>query len=186
MSKKFSINDRLKSFAYAWAGLQQVFSSEHNMWIHLVLTMSAGLFGLLLHISRIEWMLLIIVIALVWMAELFNTAIEKIMDFTSREKHPQIKIIKDVSGSGSVDSFIRSTAHRLHHFPSKNILKDDQIIEKKFCFIQTLFQQDGGAATFAGVVPIQHSLSFIRVLYTKELLFLSLIWNLFLAFFPLQ
>ncbi|HZF64641.1 MAG TPA: diacylglycerol kinase family protein [Flavisolibacter sp.] len=99
MSKKFSINDRLKSFAYAWAGLQQVFSSEHNMWIHLVLTMSAGLFGLLFHISRIEWMLLIIVIALVWMAELFNTAIEKIMDFTSREKHPQIKIIKDVSAA---------------------------------------------------------------------------------------
>ena len=29
------------------------------------------------------------------------------------------------------------------------------------------------------------SLSFIRVLYTKELLFLSLIWNLFLAFVPL-
>lgn len=36
-------------------------------------------------------------IALVWVTEMINTAIEKSMDLISLEKHPQIKIIKDIA-----------------------------------------------------------------------------------------
>jgi diacylglycerol kinase (ATP) len=34
------------------------------------------------------------------MAEIFNTAIEKIMDFVSPELHPEIKLIKDLAAAG--------------------------------------------------------------------------------------
>ena len=37
--------------------------------------------------------------AVVWMAELFNSAIEKAMDFISTEKHPQIKLVKDLAAA---------------------------------------------------------------------------------------
>ena len=37
--------------------------------------------------------------AMVWMAELFNTAIEKTMDFISKEAHPQIKLVKDLAAA---------------------------------------------------------------------------------------
>ena len=36
---------------------------------------------------------------MVWTAEIFNTAIEKTMDFISREKHPQIKLVKDLAAA---------------------------------------------------------------------------------------
>ena len=43
--------------------------------------------------------ILVFAIGFVWVAELFNTAIEKIMDFISKEQHPKIKLIKDLSAA---------------------------------------------------------------------------------------
>ena len=76
-----------------------MFQSEHNTIIHLVLTVIAVVAGFMLSISRIEWIALIIVIAMVWTAELFNTAIEKTMDFITKERLLQIKLIKDVAAA---------------------------------------------------------------------------------------
>jgi diacylglycerol kinase len=99
MKKKFSIADRLQSFSYAWSGIRSALQTEHNTWIHLALTIAAIVMGGFLKISRIEWMALVIAFGLVWMAELFNTAIEKAMDFISVDKHPQIKMIKDIAAA---------------------------------------------------------------------------------------
>lgn len=96
---RFSWRARLKSFTYAGDGLRALFRTEHNAWIHLVLTIAAIIMGFALHISRGEWLALLITFALVWMAEIFNTCIEKIMDFISTEQHPQIKIIKDLAAA---------------------------------------------------------------------------------------
>ena len=95
----FSWSARLKSFTYAGQGLQALFRTEHNAWIHFVLTVAALVAAFVLHISRGEWLALIIAFGLVWMAELFNTCIEKTMDFLSEERHPQIKIIKDLAAA---------------------------------------------------------------------------------------
>lgn len=99
MSKKFSFQERFKSFSYAWDGLKAVLRTEHNTWIHLTLTLLAIVGGVLLKISRYDWLALIIVIGFVWTAELFNTCLEKTMDFLSKEKHPQIKLIKDMAAA---------------------------------------------------------------------------------------
>ena len=97
MNKKFSVTARLKSFEYAWSGIRQVFRSEHNMWIHLSLAIIAIALGIFLKIPSTEWMALIIVIALVLVAELFNTAMEKTMDFITGETHPVVRQIKDIA-----------------------------------------------------------------------------------------
>ena len=99
MDNKFSWRQRGNSFGYAFSGLKAVFRTEHNMWIHAALTAVALLLGIWLRISAAEWMSLLIVMTLVWMAELFNTALEKTMDFISKEKHPQIKLVKDLSAA---------------------------------------------------------------------------------------
>jgi len=96
---RFSWSARLKSFTYAGQGLQALFRTEHNAWIHFVLTVAALVAAFVLNISRGEWLALIIAFGLVWMAELFNTCIEKTMDFLSEEKHPQIKVIKDMAAA---------------------------------------------------------------------------------------
>jgi diacylglycerol kinase len=97
--KRFSTKERLNSFVYAWAGIKAAIRTEHNTWIHLMLTLTAFGLAIALRISREEWMALVVVIAMVWTAELFNTVIEKIMDFLSTERHPQIKIIKDMAAA---------------------------------------------------------------------------------------
>ena len=97
--RRFSTKERLSSFIYAWAGIKATVRTEHNTWIHLFLTMLAFGLAIVLGISRGEWMALVIATAMVWMTEIFNTVIEKVMDFLSTERHPQIKLIKDMAAA---------------------------------------------------------------------------------------
>jgi diacylglycerol kinase len=96
---KFSWRVRAKSFSYAWAGIRSLLKTEHNSRLHLAFTIIALLLGVLLKISRFEFITLIIVIALVWICEIFNTCVEKTMDFISLEQHPQIKLVKDLAAA---------------------------------------------------------------------------------------
>jgi diacylglycerol kinase len=91
------MESRINSFGYAIAGIRSMIKTEVNARIHFVFTAIAFILGFLLHISSMEFMVLIIVMALVWMAELFNTAIEKSMDIISVDFHPLIKRVKDLS-----------------------------------------------------------------------------------------
>ena len=84
---------------YALHGIKHAFKTEHNTWIHLLLSITAIVLGFVMNIHRLEWLALVIVIAMVWTAELFNTAIEKIMDFISKERHPHIKLVKDIAAA---------------------------------------------------------------------------------------
>ena len=97
--KKFSFSQRFKSFSYAWSGIKSVLKKEHNTWIHLFLTITAMILAIVFKLTAAQWSALIIVTAMVWMAELFNTCIEKIMDFSSTDFHPQIKLIKDMAAA---------------------------------------------------------------------------------------
>jgi diacylglycerol kinase len=97
MAESFSGRKRLKSFVFAFAGLRAVLRTEHNTWIHLAFTIVVALMALLLHVSSMEWVALVIVFAMVWMAEIFNTVFEKLADLYTTDHHPQIKVIKDMA-----------------------------------------------------------------------------------------
>ena len=97
--KPFSWPARFTSFTYAWAGIKAVLRTEHNALIHLALTVAVLLAAFFFRISLQEGMALVIVMAMVWTAEIFNTALEKAMDFISEEKHPQIGLVKDLAAA---------------------------------------------------------------------------------------
>jgi diacylglycerol kinase len=97
--KQFSVQARAKSTLYAWAGLRALLAAEHNMYIHLALTAATILCAVVFRVRPSEAIVLIVAMALVWMAELFNTAIEKTADLISEEYHPQIKFVKDVAAA---------------------------------------------------------------------------------------
>ena len=97
--KSFSIRARGNSFKYAFEGLKDFFRSEHNAWFHLSGSITVIVLAVVSRVSRLEMIALIFAISLVWVAELFNTAIEKIMDFISAEQRPNIKFIKDLSAA---------------------------------------------------------------------------------------
>ena len=108
--EKFSWAKRLDSFRFAFSGLQLVFKTEHNAWLHLVATALVIALALVLQVSPIEAALLAIAIGFVWVSELFNTCIEKMMDFVSRENHQTIKLIKDVSAAAVLTAAITAIA----------------------------------------------------------------------------
>jgi diacylglycerol kinase (ATP) len=97
--KPFSIPARGNSFKYAFEGIKEFFRSEHNAWLHLLGTIAVIILAVVVHVSRPEIIMLIFAIGFVWMAELFNTAIEKMIDFISIEEQPKIKFIKDLSAA---------------------------------------------------------------------------------------
>lgn len=95
------IRGRRNSFQYAYAGIKYVLKTQKNAWLHLAATVIVVAVSLWLRIERIEWMAILLVIGLVWMAEFMNTALEVIVDLASPEKHPLAKVGKDV-GAASV------------------------------------------------------------------------------------
>ncbi len=99
-TEKF-IRGRRNSFKYASSGFFYVLKTQKNAWLHLVATVVVVLLALWLQIDRLEWLAILLVIGLVWMAEFMNTALEVIVDLASPEKHPLAKVGKDV-GAASV------------------------------------------------------------------------------------
>jgi diacylglycerol kinase (ATP) len=97
--KPFSISDRIKSFGYALQGLKSFFKTQHNAWIHVAATIVVIVAGLLFKVSLMEWIALSFAIALVFISELFNTAIEFLCDKISPELDPRIKLVKDISAA---------------------------------------------------------------------------------------
>ena len=97
--QKFSWRGRLKSFVYAYEGLTWFFRREHNAWIHGFITLAVLLASLIFKISKLEFIAVLIAIALVLVAEMCNTAIEKIMDHLSPAQNPAVKAIKDIAAA---------------------------------------------------------------------------------------
>jgi len=95
------IRGRRNSFQYAFSGIKHVLKTQKNAWLHLASTAVVIAVSIWLGISKFEWMAILLVIGLVWMAEFMNTALEVVVDLASPEKHPLAKVGKDV-GAASV------------------------------------------------------------------------------------
>ena len=89
-------------------GIRQVFHTQQNARIHAVITLVVFLAAGLLDISRQEWALLLLVVGFVWVAEIFNTVIEELVDQISPDQNPTAKRIKDISAGAVLVSVVVS------------------------------------------------------------------------------
>ena len=97
----------LKSFAYALTGICVTFKSERNFRLHIVAMSIAIMMGLYLKISLPAWGLVIFSIGFVLVAELFNTAIERLGDETAKgEQKQMVKNAKDISAAAVLISVL--------------------------------------------------------------------------------
>ena len=90
---------RAESFRHAFRGLFYALKTQRNAWIHSAITFAIFIAGLWLKISLMDWAMLVLAIAFVFMAEFINTAIEAVVDLASPNKHPLAKIGKDVGAA---------------------------------------------------------------------------------------
>ena len=99
MTEKLSLTKRIKSFKYALKGLRELFVGQHNAQIHLVAVVTVIIAGFALGISSDEWLIIILTMAMVVMAEALNTAIEYLADACVPEHHPLIEKAKDIAAA---------------------------------------------------------------------------------------
>lgn len=93
------IISRLHSFKNAFAGWWYVVRTQRNAWIHMLATICVVLMASWLNVSLIDWALLVLAIALVWISEFLNTALEAVVDLASPQRHPLAKVGKDVGAA---------------------------------------------------------------------------------------
>lgn len=101
--KKYVVLDRkrlIDSFRYASFGIAEAYKGEQNLKIHTVIAVIVVMCGFLFKISYLEWLVCLILIGLVLMAEFFNTAIEYVVDLASPDIHPLAKLAKDTASAG--------------------------------------------------------------------------------------
>ena len=94
---KYYLKKQLRSFGYAWKGIQSCVGKEQNLSFHLIAAMAVIIAGIVLGITRTEWIMVVMCIGTVIAAELFNTAIEKLVDLVSPERHPVAGQVKDIA-----------------------------------------------------------------------------------------
>jgi len=93
----FSFPGRVKSFGYALRGLGFMLRTQHNAWIHLAATAVVIMAGVALQITAQDWRWIVLAIAMVWVAEIVNTAFEHLCDVVQPEFHISVKTAKDVA-----------------------------------------------------------------------------------------
>ena len=84
-----------RSFRFAFIGIGNTIKTERNMRIHVAFAVLALLACAVLRCTPMEWVAVIVMIALVFAGELMNTAIESAVDLASPEIDPLAKRAKD-------------------------------------------------------------------------------------------
>jgi len=93
----FSVAARIKSFAYALQGIGFMLKTQHNAWVHALASAGVIATGLILKVSASDWRWLIVAMAMVWVAETFNTAVEYVCDVVSPGYSEAVKHAKDIA-----------------------------------------------------------------------------------------
>lgn len=104
--RKFSILARLRSFKHAFRGLGWLVKEEHNSRIHLAIVLMLIPICIFLHLSAMEWVAIVLCIAIVLAMELVNSVIERLADKLSPEHDPVIGKIKDMAAAAVLISAI--------------------------------------------------------------------------------
>ncbi len=84
-----------KAFKHAFSGIKLSFK-ELSMQCHILAAAVVLIGGKIFGLDRMEWFAILILIALVWTAELFNTAIEELANLIQREQNLAYKATQKV------------------------------------------------------------------------------------------
>ena len=89
-----------RSFKAAFEGIVSTYKKEQNIKIHTVIAIFVIIGGFIFKINYIEWLVCLVLIGFMLMAEFFNTSIEYVVDLASPDIHPLAKAAKDTASAG--------------------------------------------------------------------------------------
>lgn len=99
-------NNLLRSFINAFRGIGLLFAKERNAQIHLLALVLVSILGVVLHISMNEWLILLLLFALIISLEAVNSALERQCDLIQPEQDPFVRDIKDLAAGAVLWSAI--------------------------------------------------------------------------------
>lgn len=99
--KQKGLNRLFKSFKYAFDGIIYTLKYEQNMLIHVLATIIVVGLGLVVGLSKVEWLFCILFIGMVIATELINSSIEAVVDLVTPKENSLAKVAKDTA-SGAV------------------------------------------------------------------------------------
>ena len=100
----------LDSFNYAFEGIIHVLRTQRNMRIHFALAVVVLVVALFVDVTKLELIALLISIAFVLVAEMFNTAIEGAIDVATTSFDPLAKLAKDIAAGAVLIAAINAVA----------------------------------------------------------------------------
>lgn len=106
----FTVAARARSFVFAWRGLRRFAATQHYAWIHSIATVATIAISATLGISAADWRWIVLAIALVWIAEALNTAIEQLGDAITIEQNPRVGFAKDVAAGAVLVAALAAAA----------------------------------------------------------------------------
>jgi diacylglycerol kinase (ATP) len=95
-----------RSFEHAYRGMIYAVRTQRNMRFHVVVAVLVLVASLFVGVSKLELAVLVLTILLVFVTELFNTAMEFVVDLATKEYHPLAKLAKDVSAGAVLVSSV--------------------------------------------------------------------------------
>ena len=112
------LQQRSKAFKHALDGLKS-FPKEAHAKIHIIAALVVIVLAFVLKVNSSEFMLLLLCIALVFMAEMLNSAFERLCDALHPEQHPLIKEGKDLAAGAVLICSVIAAAIGLFIFGQK-------------------------------------------------------------------
>lgn len=106
----FRFNGFRQSFKIALRGMSYLFLYHRNMRIIFMLGIAAMALGVQFRLKGIELAVLCIAITLVFIAEIFNTTIELLIDMFTDKFHIKIKLVKDIAAGVVVVTCLNAVA----------------------------------------------------------------------------
>jgi diacylglycerol kinase (ATP) len=98
----------IESFNYAVNGIISALKTERNLKIHFAAAAIVIIISLFFDFTRTELLLLVFTITFVLMAELFNTAIERVVDLIVEDFHPLARLAKDIAAGAVLISAVNA------------------------------------------------------------------------------
>lgn len=99
--KKRGFKRFIASIKNSLNGLKYAYINEQSFTLHAVLTIVVLISGFYFHISKMQWAILVIVMSIIMITELLNTAIEAVVDLVTYEYHELAKIAKDCASAAA-------------------------------------------------------------------------------------
>ncbi len=97
VKEEHSVKALIKSFQHAFCGILTSFVIGRNIKVHYIAALAAILGGLYFGISKVEFLIILLVSTQVICLEMVNTAIERTVDLVTAEYHLYAKIAKDIA-----------------------------------------------------------------------------------------